>query len=75
MFTKIPSSHSRQRVELKQYLQYAQSGWRLTKTQLRQSVVDTMESLTDKEMIMFQKQWWSEPVRSILGAFIDKLKK
>ncbi|MEZ5036025.1 MAG: enoyl-CoA hydratase/isomerase family protein [Chitinophagales bacterium] len=73
----VPLENVLERAEakLKQYLQYEQSGWRLTKTQLRQSVVDTMESLTDKEMIMFQKQWWSEPVRSILGAFIDKLKK
>lgn len=61
--------------KLKQYLQYEPSGWRMTKTQLRKSVVDTMESLSEEEMQLFQQQWWSKPVRSILGAFIEKLKK
>jgi len=61
--------------KLKHYLQFEQSGWKLTKAQLRKSVIAEMNSLTEAEMQMFQKQWWSEPVRQILGAFIEKLKK
>lgn len=61
--------------KLKQYLQYEQNGWRTTKSQLRKHVIDTMESLSEDEMNLFQQQWWSEPVRNMMQQFIEKLKK
>jgi 3,2-trans-enoyl-CoA isomerase len=61
--------------KLKQYLQYEQNGWRMTKAQLRNNVITIMESMSEEEMNIFQQQWWSNPVRNMMQAFIEKLKK
>lgn len=61
--------------KLKQYLQYEQNGWRMTKAQLRNNVIKIMESMSEEEMNIFQQQWWSNPVRNMMQTFIDKLKK
>ena len=61
--------------KLKQYLQYEQNGWRMTKAQLRNNVIKIMESMSEEEMNIFQQQWWSNPVRNMMQTFIEKLKK
>jgi Delta3-Delta2-enoyl-CoA isomerase len=61
--------------KLKQYLQYEQNGWRLTKRQLKQDQLKSISSISEFEMKTFQKQWWSEPVRTLVGKFVEQLKK
>lgn len=61
--------------KLKQYLKYNQSGWRLTKRQLRHDLLKSISSISDFEMNTFLQQWWSEPVRKSVGEFVENLKK
>lgn len=61
--------------KLKQYLRFEQSGWRMTKRQLKHNQLNAMHSITTEEMDMFLQQWWSEPVRAIIGKFVEQLKK
>jgi 3,2-trans-enoyl-CoA isomerase len=62
-------------IKLKQYLKFEQHGWRITKRQLKHDLLESMHSITEFEMKTFQQQWWSEPVRNILGQFTENLKK
>jgi enoyl-CoA hydratase/carnithine racemase len=61
--------------KLRQYLQYEQHGWRLTKRQLKHDQLKSISSISEFEMKTFLKQWWSEPVRSIVHSFVEQLKK
>ncbi len=61
--------------KLKQYLKYEQNGWRITKRQLRQDQLKSISSISDFEMKTFLQQWWSQPVRTLLGQFVENLKK
>lgn len=61
--------------KLKQYLKFEQHGWRITKRQLKQAQLTSISSISDFEMNTFLKQWWSEPVRTIVGQFVENLKK
>lgn len=61
--------------QLKKYLQYNQNGWRQTKRQLRYDLLESMHSITDFDMKIFQQQWWHSETRAIMQGFIDKLKK
>ncbi len=61
--------------KLKKYLQFEQTGWRMTKRQLKHNQLVAMSSISTAEMDMFLQQWWSEPVRAIIGNFVQQLKK
>ncbi|HQV77265.1 MAG TPA: enoyl-CoA hydratase/isomerase family protein [Chitinophagales bacterium] len=62
-------------IKLKQYLKFEQHGWRITKRQLKFEQLKTMSSISDFEMNAMLQQWWSEPVRTIVGQFVENLKK
>lgn len=61
--------------KLKQYLQFDAMSWRITKRQLKRDVLKSMTSISDYEMSIFLKQWWSPSVRNALTQFVEKLKK
>ncbi len=61
--------------KLKQYLKYEQNGWRMTKRQLKHDQLKSISSISEFEMKTFLQQWWSEPVRTIVGQFVEHLKK
>lgn len=61
--------------KLKKYLAFEQHGWRLTKRQLKADQLRSISSISEFEMKTFLKQWWSEPVRKIVGEFVEQLKK
>lgn len=61
--------------KLKQYLTYEQNGWRATKRQLKHDQLKSISSISDFEMKTMLQQWWSEPVRKIVGQFVENLKK
>lgn len=61
--------------KLKQYLKFEQNGWRMTKRQAKQDQLKSISSISDFEMNTFLNQWWSEPVRTIIGQFVENLKK
>ncbi|MDB5226680.1 MAG: Enoyl-CoA hydratase/isomerase [Bacteroidota bacterium] len=61
--------------KLKQYLQYEQHGWRITKRQLKQDQLRSISSTSEFETKTFLQQWWSEPVRTIAANFVEQLKK
>jgi enoyl-CoA hydratase/carnithine racemase len=61
--------------KLRHYLKFEQGGWRMTKRQLKQQQYTSISSITDAEMNMFLQQWWSQPVRAVIGKFVEQLKK
>ena len=62
-------------IKLKQYLKFEQTGWRTTKRQLKQDLLRSVCSISEFEMKLLLKQWWSEPVRKSVGEFVAQLKK
>jgi enoyl-CoA hydratase/carnithine racemase len=61
--------------QLKKYIQYNENAWRQTKRQLRFDLLESMHSISDFDMKIFQQQWWAPETRAIMQGFIDKLKK
>lgn len=61
--------------QLKRYLQFDKKSWRITKKQMKQNLLKSITNASDFEMNAFVQQWWSEPVRTGIKHFVDKLKK
>ena len=61
--------------KLKHYLKFKQSSWRISKKQLKHDQLLAISTISEFEMKTFIQQWWSEPVRTIIGQFVENLKK
>lgn len=61
--------------KMRQYLQFNENGWRVTKRQLRQDLLRSVSSIPEADMKVFQAQWWSPEVRAMLEQFAENLKK
>ncbi len=61
--------------KLKHYLKFEQSSWRISKKQLKHDQLLAISTISEFEMKTFIQQWWSEPVRTIIGQFVENLKK
>ncbi len=61
--------------KLKHYLKFEQNSWRISKKQIKHEQLKAISSISEFEMKTFLEQWWSEPVRTVIGQFVENLKK
>lgn len=62
-------------LKLKNYMQFEQNGWKMTKKIMKHEQLVSMSSISDFEMKTMLQQWWSAPVRKIVAQFVENLKK